>query len=90
MLQVVAEKEVCLKRPKPRVFAGDFAASSVNNFCRPCVRTDDYCDVLWELAEERKLNWRMPEHQSLVPSMMYIFIPKRPHRPMMKYGETTG
>ena len=51
---IVAEDERCLKSPEARIFVGNLGASSVNLYCRPWVRTDDYWDVFWDLTERGK------------------------------------
>ena len=52
--EMVAADERCLKNPEVRIFVGELAASSVNVFCRPWVRTDDYWDVYWDFTERGK------------------------------------
>ncbi|WP_171212867.1 mechanosensitive ion channel family protein [Ruegeria sp. HKCCA5426] len=49
--EMVVEDERCLRNPETRIFVGELGPSSVNVFCRPWVRTDDYWDVLWDLTE---------------------------------------
>lgn len=44
----------CLKAPKTMIVVGELGPSSVNIFCRPWVRTDDYWDVMWDLLEVGK------------------------------------
>ncbi len=51
LAEMVEEDKRCLKNPETRVFVGELGPSSVNIFCRPWVRTDDYWDVLWDLTE---------------------------------------
>ncbi len=46
--------ERVLKDPKPRVMVDSFGDSSVNLFCRPWVKTDDYWDVRWDLNKRVK------------------------------------
>ncbi len=51
LYEMVEEDKRCLKSPEARVFVGELGPSSVNIFCRPWVRTDDYWDVQWDLTE---------------------------------------
>ncbi|MDK3075906.1 mechanosensitive ion channel family protein [Sedimentitalea sp. JM2-8] len=55
LLEVVNANELCLPKPAPRVFVGALETSSVNIYCRPWVRNEDYWEVLWELTESSKL-----------------------------------
>ncbi|TCL08685.1 small conductance mechanosensitive channel [Shimia isoporae] len=47
---LVAADKRCLPDPAPAIFVGELGESSVNLFCRPWVRTEDYWDVYWDLT----------------------------------------
>lgn len=51
LAQIVEADKRCLRSPETRIFVGELGPSSVNVFCRPWVRTDDYWDVMWDLTE---------------------------------------
>ncbi len=51
LARMLVGDERCLKSPEPRIFVGELGPSSVNIYCRPWVRTEDYWDVLWDLTE---------------------------------------
>ncbi|WP_170386895.1 mechanosensitive ion channel family protein [Ruegeria atlantica] len=51
LAEMVKADKRCLKNPETRIFVGELGPSSVNIYCRPWVRTDDYWDVLWDLTE---------------------------------------
>ncbi len=54
LAEMVETDERCLKSPEARIFVGELGPSSVNIFCRPWVRTDDYWDVMWDFTETGK------------------------------------
>ncbi len=51
LAEMVQADKRCLKSPETRIFVGELGPSSVNVYCRPWVRTDDYWDVMWDLTE---------------------------------------
>ena len=51
---LVAKHEMCLSDPEPEVFVGELGDSSVNIFCRPWVKTDDYWVVYWDIIGQAK------------------------------------
>ncbi|SFK81054.1 mechanosensitive ion channel family protein [Shimia haliotis] len=51
---LVAADKRCLTDPEPAIFVGELGDSSVNLFCRPWVKTDDYWDVYWDLTGQVK------------------------------------
>ncbi|MDV7145986.1 mechanosensitive ion channel family protein, partial [Tropicimonas sp. TH_r6] len=54
LAKLVAADSRCLDDPKPAIFVGELGESSVNVFCRPWVRTEDYWDVYWDLTGQAK------------------------------------
>ena len=52
--ELVAAHPKCLNDPAPEVFVGELGDSSVNIFCRPWSRSDDYWDVYWDLTGQAK------------------------------------
>jgi small conductance mechanosensitive channel len=48
---VINEHEACLDTPEPNVVVGGLGESSVDLYCRPWVRTDDYWPTYWGLTE---------------------------------------
>ena len=46
---VIAKDERVLEEPAPMVRVDSLGDSSVNIFCRPWCRTDDYWDIYWEM-----------------------------------------
>ncbi len=51
---LVAEHAKTLKEPTAEVFVGELADSSVNIFCRPWCRSEDYWTVYWDLTGQAK------------------------------------
>ncbi|WP_170329834.1 mechanosensitive ion channel family protein [Ruegeria arenilitoris] len=51
LFEIVEADKRCLKNPETKIFVGELGPSSVNIYCRPWVRTDDYWDVMWDLTE---------------------------------------
>ncbi|WP_108861469.1 mechanosensitive ion channel domain-containing protein [Ruegeria sp. Alg231-54] len=51
LAEMVGADKRCLRSPETRIFVGELGPSSVNVYCRPWVRTDDYWDVMWDLTE---------------------------------------
>lgn len=51
---LIAAHPMCLKDPKPEVFVGELGDSSVNIFCRPWSKSDDYWTVYWDLTGQAK------------------------------------
>ena len=47
----VDNHEACLDSPEPNICVGGLGESSVDLYCRPWVRTDDYWPTYWELTE---------------------------------------
>lgn len=52
--ELVAAHPKCLKDPAAEVFVGELGDSSVNIFCRPWSRSDDYWTVYWDLTGQAK------------------------------------
>jgi small conductance mechanosensitive channel len=48
---VINEHEACLETPEPNVVVGGLGESSVDLYCRPWVRTEDYWPTYWALTE---------------------------------------
>lgn len=51
---LIAAHPMCLKNPEPEVFVGELGDSSVNIFCRPWSKSDDYWTVYWDLTGQAK------------------------------------
>jgi len=51
---LVTAHELCLADPAPEIFVGELGDNSVNIFCRPWVKTDDYWTVFWDLTGQAK------------------------------------
>ena len=51
---LVAQHKLCLKTPEPEVFVGELGDSSVNIFCRPWSKSEDYWTVYWDLTGQAK------------------------------------
>lgn len=47
---MIKTNPLCLKDPAPQVFVGELADSSVNLYCRPWVKREDYWTVYWGLT----------------------------------------
>lgn len=47
---MIRSNPLCLKDPAPQVFVGELAESSVNIFCRPWVKREDYWTIYWGLT----------------------------------------
>ncbi len=54
LTELVANHRLCLTNPKPEIFVGELGESSVNIFCRPWVKSDDYWIVYWDLTGQAK------------------------------------
>ena len=54
LADAVAKHPLCLKDPAPAFGVGELADSSVNIYCRPWVKTEDYWTVYWDLTGEVK------------------------------------
>lgn len=51
---ILSEHPKCLDHPKAEVFVGQLGDSSVNIFCRPWVKPEDYLKVSWDLTGKAK------------------------------------
>ena len=49
--EVVDNYDACLDSPEPNICVGGLGESSVDLYCRPWVRTDDYWPTYWDLTE---------------------------------------
>lgn len=52
--ELVAAHKLCLGDPEPEIFVGELGDSSVNIFCRPWCKTEDYWTVYWDLTGQAK------------------------------------
>ncbi|MGI9368819.1 MAG: mechanosensitive ion channel family protein, partial [Ruegeria sp.] len=52
--ELVEKHRLCLTAPEPEIFVGELGESSVNIFCRPWVKSDDYWIVYWDLTGQAK------------------------------------
>jgi small conductance mechanosensitive channel len=57
LTKLVAQHELCLKDPAPEIFVGELGESSVNIFCRPWAKNDDYWTVFWDLTGQAKIEF---------------------------------
>lgn len=48
---------MCLEDPAPAVFVGELGESSVNIFCRPWCKSDDYWTIYWDLTGQAKIEF---------------------------------
>lgn len=55
--EMVANHDLILKDPAPRVAVHELADSSVNFICRPWVNSADYWPVYWDMMEKVKLRF---------------------------------
>lgn len=51
---LVEAHPMCLKKPVPKIFVGELGDNSVNVFCRPWCKSDDYWTVYWDLTGQAK------------------------------------
>ncbi|NOD95544.1 mechanosensitive ion channel [Ruegeria sp. HKCCD4884] len=51
---LVARHRLCLNTPEPEIFVGELGDNSVNIFCRPWSKSDDYWTVFWDLTGQAK------------------------------------
>ncbi len=51
---LVVEHDLCLSDPPPEIFVGELGDNSVNVFCRPWVKSEDYWAVYWNLTGAAK------------------------------------
>jgi small conductance mechanosensitive channel len=54
LMKIAGEHELVLKDPPVMVHVDELADSSVNLFCRPWVKTEDYWTVHWDLTRRAK------------------------------------
>lgn len=54
LFDLVAAHPMCLKDPEPEIFVGELGESSVNIFCRPWCKPEDYWTVYWDLTGQAK------------------------------------
>lgn len=52
--RLVSAHSLCLAEPVTEIFVGELGDSSVNIFCRPWVKSDDYWTVYWDLTGQAK------------------------------------
>lgn len=52
--KLIAAHPKCLKDPFPEIFVGELGDSSVNIFCRPWSKSEDYWMVYWDLTGQAK------------------------------------
>lgn len=52
--ELVANHKLCLSNPAPEIFVGELGDSSVNIFCRPWSKSQDYWTVYWGLLGQAK------------------------------------
>lgn len=54
LADLVAAHPKCMESPEPEIFVGELGESSVNIFCRPWCRPQDYWVVYWDLTGQAK------------------------------------
>ncbi len=52
--ELVKNHDLCLSSPRAEVFVGELGDNSVNIFCRPWSKSDDYWTVYWDLTGQAK------------------------------------
>jgi len=52
--KLVANHKLCLNDPAPEIFVGELGDNSVNIFCRPWSRSEDYWTVYWDVTGQAK------------------------------------
>ncbi|AXI45763.1 mechanosensitive ion channel family protein [Sulfitobacter sp. SK012] len=52
--ELVKAHKLCISDPAPEIFVGELGDSSVNIFCRPWCKTEDYWIVYWDLTGQAK------------------------------------
>ncbi|WP_170476185.1 mechanosensitive ion channel family protein [Ruegeria arenilitoris] len=52
--ELVSQHDLCLRSPEPEVFVGELGDNSVNIFCRPWSKSDDYWTVYWDITGQAK------------------------------------
>ncbi|SLN38604.1 Small-conductance mechanosensitive channel [Falsiruegeria litorea R37] len=57
LTKLVAQHDLCLKDPAAEIFVGELGESSVNIFCRPWTKNDDYWTVFWDLTGQAKIEF---------------------------------
>lgn len=57
LTKLVAEHTLILGNPETEIFVGELADSSVNIFCRPWTKSEDYWTVYWELLAKAKVQF---------------------------------
>ncbi len=51
---IVSAHPMCLTDPEPEIFVGELGDSSVNIFCRPWTKSENYWVVYWDLTGQAK------------------------------------
>ena len=54
LTRLVKAHPMCLEMPTSEIFVGELGDSSVNIFCRPWCKTEDYWTVYWDLTGQAK------------------------------------
>lgn len=57
LTKLVAQHDLCLNEPVAEIFVGELGESSVNIFCRPWAKNDDYWTVFWDLTGQAKIEF---------------------------------
>ncbi len=70
--EVLAEQELILEEPKPKVKMHELSDFTVNFICRPWVNTTDYWDVRWELNQKIRARFKAAGFSAPVDPGGYI------------------
>ncbi|MGR3616642.1 MAG: mechanosensitive ion channel family protein [Paracoccaceae bacterium] len=54
---LITAHPLCIENPKPEVFVGELGESSVNIYCRPWCKNDDYWTIYWDLTGQAKIKF---------------------------------
>lgn len=57
LTKLVEGNKLILGEPEAEIFVGELADSSVNIFCRPWTKTEDYWTVYWDLLAQAKMQF---------------------------------
>lgn len=57
LTKLVEQHQLCLKDPEVQIFVGELGESSVNIFCRPWAKNEDYWTVFWDLTGQAKIEF---------------------------------
>jgi len=85
---LVAAHVKCLKDPEPQILLGALGSDSVNLFCRPWVKTNDYWVVYWELMAQAKREIRRSRYFDPTTTAPSAYCPKLDRSPVDQFRLT--